>query len=146
VSAPLRLYRLAGGQFDRAALNAMRADFILIGPGRYEFSPSGILFEDVRLTTATSKSDAVGDLVRLEATEERPSAPAAQIEVFAGIVADTLEHGFRIDDDWFVVRRGGEQPLVERLAVLGHPVGSADRDESSITASSGSADVDARTA
>ena len=114
---PICLYRLPPGEYDKAALNAIEADFILLQPGEYRFLPPQILFEDVRLAASAPKrcTFAIG-LVRFEATEQGPTAAVAQVEVLTGRLASTDDSfALKVRDDWFFVCRRGEQALIERL-------------------------------
>jgi hypothetical protein len=81
------------------------------------------MFEDVRLTAFAAKGRVRAERIvgRLEAAEERPAAATAQVEVLASILA-APDYCFavKVCDDWFVVRRGGEKPLVERLRCNRH--------------------------
>ena len=119
---PVRLHWLAPGVYNRNSLDAIQADFLLLRAGVFRFLPLSIFFEYVRLAAATPKSYGERLPIRLEATEEGSSATETQIEIFAGCLAIADECRLVIEhhDNWFVIRRGGEKSLVERLGTNWH--------------------------
>jgi hypothetical protein len=115
--SPLSLYRLPPGEYDQVTIDAIGADYILLR-GVYQFLPFSIVLEHVRLATPAQNCERASLPVRLKATEQGSPAIATEIEFFASRLAAPLDYGIavHIDDYRFIVRRGGEKPLVDRLA------------------------------
>lgn len=120
---PLKLYWLPSGQYTRRDLKDIDADYILLTK-RYHFVPPQIFFEDVRLSAPAKLHHSYGEPVRLKATKHGITTGATEIIVRAESFSASLDEiGLSLDlSDWFHVGRGGEQPLVDRLAKDRHGV------------------------